>query len=192
MIMNLKSELLSDYWWGAISSLLTIQSPVTHVRYLVGGSRGLCAADYTCIQKGIAWTPVQLPVTHTNARKKMVGQKRQESVCSPNKIDCDMYSNMHRLKASSPACDTFSRQNNEDRSEKEAVCMRQNENGSCAVDHTCIQIGIAWTAPQVLLTHTHAKTKTQEQKKSSQSEKAGVCMRQKRKECARQIIQVFQ
>jgi hypothetical protein len=44
----------------------------------------------------------------------MVGQKRQESVCGPKKIDCDMYSNMHRLKASSPACDTFSRQINKD------------------------------------------------------------------------------
>jgi len=54
-----------------------------------------------------------------------------------------MYSNMHRLKASSPARDTFSRQNNKDRSEKEAVCMQQKKNGSCAADHTCIQTGIA-------------------------------------------------
>jgi len=129
------------------------------VWYHAGESRGLCAADYTCIQKGIAWTQVQLPVKHTHARKKMFGQKRQESVCGPKKIECDMYSNRHRLKASSPARDTFSRQNSKDRSEKEAVCMRQKKNGSCAADHTCIQIGIVWTAPQVLLTHTHARTK---------------------------------
>ena len=50
---------------------------------------------------------------------------------------------MHRLKASSPARDTFSRQINKDRSEKEAICMLQNKNGSCAADHTCIPMGIA-------------------------------------------------
>ena len=103
----------------------------------------------------------------------------------------DMYSNRHRLKASSPALDTFTRKNKYGRSAKAGVCVRQHKNGSCAADHTCIQIGIAWTPLQVLLTHTHARTKKQEQKKTSQSEKAGVCMRQKIKECARQIIQVF-
>jgi len=81
----------------------------------------------------------------TYTRKEKNGWSEKTGVCMrPKKIiDCDMYSNMYRLKASSPARDTFSRQINKDQSEKEAVCMRQKKNGSCAADHTCIQIGIA-------------------------------------------------
>ena len=73
----------------------------------------------------------------------MVCHTRQESVCGPKKIDCDMYSNRHRLKAPSPALDTFTRKIKNGRSAKAEVCMRQHKNGSCAADHTCIQIGIA-------------------------------------------------
>jgi len=116
----------------------------------------------------------------TYTRKKK-NRKRQKSVCGPKKMDCDMYSNIHRLKASSPARDTFSRQINKDRSKQAAICMRHNKNGSCAADHTCIHIGIAWTAPQAPDTHTRKK-------KNGRSQTAGVCMRPKKIDCVRQII----
>ena len=86
----------------------------------------------------------------------------------PKKKNCDMYSNRHRLKASSPALDTFTRKNKNGRSAKAGVCMR-HKHGSCVADHTCIQIDIAWTPLQVLLTHTHARTKMVGQK-SQESE----------------------
>jgi len=41
----------------------------------------MCAADYTCILIRIVWTPFLLSVTHTHAIRKMVCQKRLESVC---------------------------------------------------------------------------------------------------------------
>ena len=169
----------------------------------------------------------------TYTRKKKNGRSEKTGVCMrPKKNRLWHVFKYASPEASSPARDTFSRQINKDWSEKEAVCMRQNKNGSCAADHTCIQIGITWTAPQVLLTHTH----TQEQKWSvtkgrslyatkknlivrgrlyidwnrirlnaystapdtytrdlinGLSEKARVCMRPKKKDCARRIIHVF-
>jgi len=41
----------------------------------------ICAADYTCILIRIVWTPFLLSLTHTHAIRKMVCQKRLESVC---------------------------------------------------------------------------------------------------------------
>jgi len=90
-MLTLKSKLLHDYWWGTISSLLAIQSPLNlaqhlaNVQYLASACQGSGAVDYTCIQIGIAWTPLQLLVTHTHARKNMVGQQGQECVCSKKK-----------------------------------------------------------------------------------------------------------
>jgi len=81
MIMTLESKLLTDYWWGTISSLLAIQSPLTNVQYLASACRGLGAADYTCIQIGITWTPLQLLVTDTHKRKKIIGQEGQGCAC---------------------------------------------------------------------------------------------------------------
>ena len=77
MIMTLTSKLLPDYWRGTIPSLLATQSPLTNVQYFVSACPGLCAADYTCIQIGIAWTLV----TDTHAGKKMVSQQGHECVC---------------------------------------------------------------------------------------------------------------
>ena len=58
-------------------------------------------------------------------KKKMVGQKRQESVCGPKKIDCDMYSNTHRLKVLHlPVTHSHAR----------SIKMRQNKRGSCVAD----------------------------------------------------------
>ena len=102
----------------------------------------------------------------------------KKNACGPKKIDCDMYSNRHRLKASSPALDTFTRKNKNGRSTKAGVCMRQNKHGSCVADHTCIQIDIAWTPLQVLLTHTR-------QNKNGRSEKSGVWMRSKKNSIGR-------
>jgi len=44
----------------------------------------MCAADYTCILIRNVWTPFLLSVTHTHAIRKMVCQKRLESICGKN------------------------------------------------------------------------------------------------------------
>ena len=55
-------------------------------------------------------TAAQIADIGTKALPRVSFESFTESICGPNKIDCDMYSNMHHLKASSPVCDTFSRQ----------------------------------------------------------------------------------
>jgi len=81
-----------------------------------------------------------------------------------------MYSNRHRLNASSGAPDTHTRKNKSARTKKNQsvrkgwILYAAKKKRVCAADHTSIQIGIAWTPLQLLVSRSHATTKQVSQK----------------------------
>ena len=81
-----------------------------------------------------------------------------------------MYSNRHRLNASSSAPDTHTRKNKNARTTKNQSVRKgwslyaAKKKRVCAADHTSIQINIAWTPLQLLVPRSHATTEQVGQK----------------------------
>jgi len=109
--------------------------------------------------KNIAWTPLQMFLTHTHAKKLPVSQKRLESVCGKKEKSVHgrsfKYSNRYRLNASSTVLAMFTRNYKTSWSETRRVdAVKQN--WMCAADYTCILIRIVWTPFLLSVIHTHA------------------------------------
>jgi len=86
-------------------------------------------------------------VTYTHERNRIVDQKRQECVCDKKigivRGELYMYSNRHRLNASSTARDTYTRKKKQMVGQKrqERVCGKKER--IVMADYTCVLICIA-------------------------------------------------
>jgi len=109
--------------------------------------------------KNIAWTPLQMFLTHTHAKKNQSVRKgwslyavKKKRVCAADHTSIQIGIAWTPLQLLVPRSHATTKQVGQ----KLGGWMRSNKNWMCAADYTCILICIVWTPFLLSVTHTHA------------------------------------